>query len=162
MTVQPLPDSIVIWDIEREYVDPELDLAYIAGAAQDSAAILSAGHTLEINYQPGDGTRYGLVIVPLAHMEYARPRVKDGIPWGRHAVSGVSRRAAHAADNAADYYSPDSYLVCWVDHACYPLILGSNNVIASDYIAEHWKPSLASAVSLALLLRAINFELASV
>jgi len=144
-----LPESIKIYEGERSSVDPDLAFAYIAEVAKDTATILTGERpwgVAEIAYQPGDGTRYNLVIVPLTLMAYARPRVANGRIWERHAVSGID-------------YDGHGYLVCLVDGHCYPLRLGDRGVLAASYIAEHWKLPDVSAVSVALLLRAISHEL---
>lgn len=163
------PASIEIHDYEREQrlVDPQLDLGYIDGAAADVAAILHRDRRpAEVCYQPGDGTRYPLVFVPLTVLGTARPRVKRGEEWERHAVAGVARPDRTDPAPAADFYDPHAYLVVWVDHAAYPLRLGDRGVLAASYVCEHWKTGGrgadqldSSAVSLALLFRAISHHL---
>jgi hypothetical protein len=152
------PASITIYDAERAYADDRLDFAYIDEVACEAAYYLEDATPTEVNYQPGDGTRYPLVIVPLRALFSAPPRVVDGTAWGRHAVDGMGHSPAVAA---ADYYDPTGYLVTWVGHASYPFRLGERgNVLAADYVDEHMgKPGAASAVSLAVLFRAISYHL---
>lgn len=161
-------DSITIYDHEREdgLVDPGLDFGYIDGVAADIAAILAhEPRPAEVCYQPGDDTRYPLVFVPLVTLINARPRVVDGVAWEQHAVSGMANKNRSSDRVAgAEFYEPHGYLVVWVDHAAYPLRLGDRGVLASGYIAEHWKTGSsdrldASAVSLAILFRAISHYL---
>lgn len=156
--VAELPPSIDIYNSEREYMHDGLDLAYIAATAKEGAKIL-ATDVLEVAYQPGDGTYYGLVIVPLASLVHTQPRVKKGIFWQRHAVHGQMRRGAEDREPGVDFYADNSYLVCWVENTCYPLRLGDHDDLAASYIDEKWKLGPTSAVSVALFLRALSYEL---
>jgi hypothetical protein len=139
----------LMYDTEREWTDEHLDLPYIADVAEDVARALRGGKPAEVAYQPGDGTSYGLVFTPLSALERARPRVKDGRPWNANAVSGMGYPA----------YEPGGYLVSHVENVAYPVRLGDRGVLSASYIEEHWKLPLASAVSVALLLRAISAHL---
>lgn len=167
--------SIHILEVESRYVDPGLDFDYIDGVARDVAAALSGAvlsrRPCEVAYQPGDMTFYGLVFLPLGMLATARPRVSDGRPWDAHAVRGMldSNRAAigqldagQVGMNALPYRS-DGVLVCWLERGCYPLRFGNDrSAVSSDYVAEHFsaeKIGLTSAVSLALLFRAISFHM---
>lgn len=148
-----LPESIDIWDSEASLVDPELDLMYVDRVALDIAAILECGDVAEAAYQPGDGTFYGIVLVPLRSLFAARPRVKDGRTWQQHAVSGMGATGQPG-------YVHDGYLLTLVENVSYPIRLGNRGRdLAADYIAEHWKLPGASAVSVVLLLRAISHHL---
>lgn len=160
MPILDIPESLVIYEHEHAFLSPEIDLRYIDEAANDIAAIIAHHGVAEIAYQPGDGTFYGLVFVPLQLLEYARPRVKDGFPWDRHAVRGMKRAGAKAADGGGEYYGRDGFLISYLDHASYPLRLRRDGeVISADYVAEHWNAKGASAVSLALLFRAVAHHL---
>lgn len=169
MTGAPtLPASIEIYDAERKqgWVDPELDFEYIDRVAEDTAVILSRmiRASAEICYQPGDGTRYPLVIMPLQNLYATNPRVVDGASWGRHAVSGIHNRDIGKAVNddldGEDHYGEEGFLISWVEHSCYPVRLRRRVPdLAADYVAEHWKTSTTSACSLAILFRAIAFHI---
>lgn len=154
-------DAIQVWESEREagYVHPDLDLDYIDGLAADLASILQT-EVAEAVYQPGDGTRYPLVIVPLAIVRAGRPRVKNGVAWERHAASGMVGMDAREreAEDGSGYYGEGGYLVSWVERTCYQTRL-QNRDLAAVYVAEHWGCSLVSACSLAILLRAVGHYL---
>ncbi len=157
MTTGALPASIQLYDTEREYLDPDLDFPYIDEAARDAAYFLADEAPVEVNYQPGDGTRYALVLVPLRSLFSARPRVKDGTSWGRHSIDGMGHRPAVAP---ADYYDPNGYLVTWVANASYPFRLGGRDGhLAASYVTEHMKTTMTSGCSIALLLRSISYHL---
>lgn len=144
------------WEGEERYYHEDLDLGYIAGAGFDLARALSRGTAAEIAYQPGDGTFYGLVFVPLAYVETAAPRVVNGASWDRHACRGVLSPDAHGAY----FYAPNAFLIAWLDHATYPVRLGNRGrELAVSYVAEHWQTSIVSAGSLALLFRAVSWYL---
>lgn len=152
------PDEL-IYDRERDlgWVHPDLDLEYIEGAGADIASILlDDGACAEIAYQPGDGTFYGLVFVPLRSLVPARPRVKDGRVWEQRAARGMF-------DDAVGHkqYNQQGYLVAWVENAVYPIHLGDRGVIAANYVAEHWNTSPCSAHSLALLFRTVSHFLSA-
>lgn len=161
------PPSITTYDAEVRALgfDPsaELDLEYVDAVAADLAAILAAGRVAEAAYQPGDGTCYRLVIVPLAALKAAQPRVKDGQVWQRHAVAGMKRR--DGGDDGADgdgFYEPTGYLVCQVENSCYPIRLegrGPDSGLAAGYLAEKWNLGFPSAVAVAVLLRAVCYHL---
>jgi hypothetical protein len=151
MTETTAPPSIEIYEVEQQqgWVHDELDLGYIDQAARDIAESLARDVPAEVAYQPGDGTFYGLVIVPLRILETARPRVVNGVEWDRHACRGMGAE-----------YERTGYLVAHVDHRSYAIRLGGRmGDIASSYIAEHWDLPLVSACSVAILLRAVNYHL---
>jgi hypothetical protein len=156
------PDEL-IYEAERDldWVHPDLDLDYIEGVGSDVAAALQADEIPEVAYQPGDGTFYGLVFVPLRLLVPARPRVKDGRTWESHAIRGM---LAHSfigpplAINALEYRR-DGYLIVWNERSAYPLHLGDRGFLAASYVAEHWNTSSVSAHSLALLFRTVSHYL---
>ena len=163
---EPLPASIVLYDGEADYQHPDLDLLYIDGVAADVAATLHDRECAEVCYQPGDGTRYGLVFVPLRSLVPARARVKDGQEWDRHSCGGMVDASAARINFAADInrlpYLENGYLVARVEGGAYPIRLGgrgSRPDIVMPYVAEHWSAHGASAVSIAILLRAISVHL---
>jgi hypothetical protein len=155
--------AITIYDVEREqgWVDWDLDLEYIDAVAYQIALFLADGVPAEAAYQPGDGTFYGLVFTPLRALHSGRPRVVDGVTWDRHAVRGMKNRGGDdSAEHGAAFYDLNGYLLSWLDHACYPIRLGGGRGdLASSYIGEHWRTSPVSAVSIAVLLRAIDYHL---
>lgn len=158
-----LPEEIV-YEAEREHVDPDLDFLYIDGLAQDLAGLLAAKAVAECVYQPGDGTRYPLVFVPLLALRHGRGLELEGREWEHHAVGGMKANSAEAVPDDAPgsrWYDPAGYLICWVDHADYPLRLGGrgHKSLAGDYVGDKWKTTAVSAVSLALLFRAISIHL---
>lgn len=151
-----LPESIEVWDGERaeQLVDPHLDFDYIDTVAADVAAYLVTRDPVEANYQPGDGTRYKLVFTPLKGIGAASGRTVDGRQWGRRAIDGMSD------PEHPDYYDPSGCLLSFVEGGCYPIRLGERrNCLSSEYVAEHWKQTSVSAVSIAILLRAISYHL---
>lgn len=141
---------IVKWEAEeRERLySPGLDLDYISSTAKQIALAMDEDQVSEASYQPGDGTRYALVFVPLMAIKYRAPaRVKDGRAWGDKAVDGL-------------LYDHGCALVCWVDGPCYPLRLVDRSVdLAASYVAEHWKTTQVSGATLALLFRAVAWHL---
>lgn len=159
MSAAALPESIKISDIERDYVHSNLDFAYIDEAAQDAAAILSARGVAELAYQPGDRTRYNLVLVPLTLLEYARPRIVDGEVWDRHAFEGMGDASAGTFGGEA-YYGQDGYLLV-INDSAYPVRLGGDgHWYSPTYLSEKWSiPSPTSAVSLMLIIHAIDHYL---
>lgn len=165
MATAPRPDSILTYETEVASlgfdVASELDLEYVDAVASDLARILAGGGVAEACYQPGDGTRYALVIVPLASLRAAQPRVKDGNVWERHAVSGMKRRdGGDDGGDGSEFYDPSGFLVCRVEGSCYPLRLwGRGGDLAAGYIAEHWDVGYPSAISIAVLLRAVAYHL---
>lgn len=149
------PASIVTYDVEERWLDEDLDLPYIDAAAAHIAGLLHTGATVEVAYQPGDGTRYPLVFVPLASLRATPGRVFRGEEWERHAVSGMSDRNDDPTADGAYYYGDTGYLIVWVEHGSYPLRLKGRGHLDSGYVASHWNAPEQSAVSLALLFRAI-------
>lgn len=152
--VQEPPASIITYEVELAHFryTEDLDYLYVDGVGQDVAAILLAGHPAEVAFQPGDGTFYGLVFLPLNSLRAARPRVVRGAEWERHAVRGMGNVSANG-------YGADGFLVSYVEHACYPLRLGERGTLAATYIEEHWNTNGASAVTLAILFRSISWWL---
>lgn len=165
MNQTDLPESITVYEGENEYLDGDLDYAYVDALAADMADLLQTS-VAECCYQPGDGTRYPLVIVPLFMLRHGRPRVVEGTEWERHAVSGISHPDIDVKNYrqaqtrvGADYYHPNGYLISWVEHACYPLRLGDRGILTGDYVGDHWGTSISSGVALAILFRAISHHL---
>lgn len=167
--------SIVVHEAERELLHPDLDFRYITQAASEIAATLAPGEPFagvaECCYQPGDGTRYPLVFVPLALLVPTRGRIADGREWERNACAGMFNRdddaaaLAEAAERgilAAPHrtYVANGYLVVRVEGAAYPLALGGrSSLVGADYVAEHWNARGSSALTLAILFRAIGYHL---
>lgn len=163
---EPLPSSIVLYDGEADYQHPELDLLYIDGVAADVAATLHDRECAEVCYQPGDGTRYGLVFVPLRSLVPARARVKNGQEWDRHSCGGMIDTTEARIHGLADInrlpYLANGYLVARVEGNAYPVRLGGRGPrpdIVMPYVAEHWGAHGVSAVSVAILLRAVSVHL---
>lgn len=153
MTAPTAPASIEVWEDEKGYVCEGLDLDYIDGVAADLADSLFVGASAEACYQPGDGTRYSMIFVPLRSLQTARPRVKDGREWQSRAVDGMGDKTGG--------YDERGYFVSITDHACYPIRLGPGrtNLLASTYVAEHWKQNRTSSVSITILFRAVAYHL---
>lgn len=155
-------DADLFYESEKQWRHPNLDLPYVLGVATDLAELLEDG-AAEVAYQPGDGTFYGLVFLPLLNMAPARPRVVDGIEWETRAIRGMFRgdgKRAHFEDLEPLAYDPDGYLVAWVEHAVYPLSLArGRSDLAATYVAEKFNTTLTSAVSLAVLFRALAAKL---
>lgn len=146
-------DSIVLYESESAYTHDELDYDYIVGVAADVARALRSGRPIEVAYQPGDWTRYGLVFTPLQTLLRARARVVDGKTWDSAAVSGM-----HGANGG---YVENGYLVAWVEHTAYPFRLGFRfgRDLAGSYVSEHLTKNETSGVSVAILFRAIDWHL---
>lgn len=143
MTTSQRPESITMYPGEEDRYEPDLNFGYIDQTAHDVALVLDRTVlSAEVDYQPGDGTRYPLVFVPLAAMTPAND------DHGGRAIKGVK-------------YDRGMFLVCWVEHPCYPLRLAGRggSDIAADYVSEKWKTSSGSAVSLALLFRGVAYYL---
>lgn len=156
-----LGPAIILYDVEAEYQHPDLDLAYIDKVASEAADQLRYARNLderqtpagvEIAYQPGDGTFYGIVLVELFLLSGTSGRVKNGVQWESNAVRGVSM-------NSIGWYEPGSFLVSVIESGAYPLRLGDSDPVAGSYISEHWGLSRVSALSVAILLRAISWYL---
>lgn len=159
MTPETLPESIQLYEAESRLVAPDLDFDYIDGLASDLADILQTS-VAECVYQPGDGTRYPLVITPLFMLRHGRPRVKDGSVWEQHAISGVRAPNAADGDQGFAFYDTTGFLVSWIEHAAYPIRLGGGRgTLAASYVAEHWDAGQGSGATLAILLRAISHHL---
>src|SRR4051812_17808853 len=111
--------SELLSDRDREILDgggyiERLDYGYIESSAEEVARALRRGRPVEIAFQPGDGTFYGLVFTPLGispQLETAAPRVKDGLEWDRHACKGVG---------VGLDYGEGWALVSYVEHAACP------------------------------------------
>lgn len=146
---------IVTYETEARLQNPDLDLAYIEDVASDLAAALHGGQPAEVAYQPGDGTFYGLVFTPLRRLATARPRVKDGVQWDRRSCRGM---LSGGRGDSGDKYDPTGYLVSHVENVAYPVRLGGRDGrdLAADYVGEHWNCRGESAVSLAILFRAVS------
>lgn len=136
------------------YYHPELDLGYIASAAFDVARGLSKRRPVEVAYQPGDFTFYGLVFVPLAGIETATPRKVEGVEWEGNAVRGVLSRNGENGYR----YEDDAVLISWIEGATYGIRLLSGGLSAS-FVAEKWKTTIVSGGSLVLLFRAVSWYL---
>lgn len=139
----------LIYDTEREWVEADLDLAYIGEVAEDVARALRVGKPAEVAFQPGDGTLYGFVFTPLTGLVRARPRTFNGRESHSNAIGGMG----------FPEYEDGGYLVSKVEGRSYPLRLGHRGVLAASYVGEHWDLSEVSAVSVALLFRAISAHL---
>lgn len=164
MPSETLLGEIVIHDYERDerLVDPHLDFPYIAGLASDIAALLHTRSVAECAYQPGDGTSYRLVFVPLVVLQHGRGHEYRGRTYDHHAVAGMANPERPGDESPGyRYYDPRGYLICWIDNAVYPLRLGdrSAETITYPYIQKHWKSPGSSAVALAVLFRAISIHL---
>lgn len=161
MIPQDTPIIMLDTEVKDGYYDPGLDHDYIDGAAGDIAQALRMGATAECCYQPGDGTRYGLVFVPLRAMTTARPREKDGVKWDALAVSGMARLNRNV-DPPEYEYDEGGVLIVWVEHSAYPLKMDGRggDQVAGGYVEEKWAGgNKVSAGSLALLFRTISWHL---
>lgn len=151
------PSSILTYPAEDEYLHRDLDLPYVDALALDLARILSAGQVAEASYEPGDMTRYRLVIVPLSALRAGQARVSPrGSVGNRHAVVGMKRSGGDDGGNGAAFYADHAYLVCVGDRS-YPMWLepAGGAGIAADYVASNFDLPATSAVSVAILLRAV-------
>lgn len=148
---------VIVSDSEREFLHPGLDLSYVDALGADLARILRNGDVAEAAYQPGDGTRYSLVIVPLSTFRAGQPRVYNGSVWERHAVSGMKRPGGDDGGDGSGFYADGGHLLCFSEKRCYPVWLaaGEERSLAAGYLADHLDLPPVSAVSIVILLRAI-------
>jgi hypothetical protein len=94
-----------------------LDRGYIGQTSRAIAQAIRDGVPIEVNFQPGDGSRYELVFVPIHDIRVAPPRVAriqglDDGPhqWDAHCSFGVSRVLG-------------ATLIAWKDHGATALDL---------------------------------------
>lgn len=169
-----LPASIVLYDQEEHHRSDELALDYIDAVAAETAGILARGEAAEIMLQPGDGTAYGIVIVPLRILNRVQPRIAEsGLVCNSAAMGGMlsSSRvhqlgAKHGIEGLNELpYIEDGYLVSFVDsrYTSYPIRLGKGRGrdLVADYVDKSWAmQSVESSITIAVLLRAISYYLA--
>lgn len=145
------PASIITYETEDPFLHPDLDYDYIDGVAEDIARALRNSFSIDTAYQPGDGTFYGLAFTPLRTIVQARPRTKDGREWEILSCRGVSD---------GNRYEPTAVLVSWVENGAYPIRLGGRTSdLAASYVGEHLGTKGTSAVSISILLRAIDHHI---
>ena len=137
----------LLLDAEREYVHPDLDYDYVWSVAGKMARSIRAGHPVECAYQPGDGTRYGIVIVPLDLLK--RVQASGG------GTAGSVRLASLIMEPAFSGWDYDgAHLVVIAEHGSAVVKLGHvYYYLVMDYLG--YSHSACSAVSVALLLRAV-------
>lgn len=122
-----------------ESVLNELDLGYVDIVATEIRAILDDGRLAEIDYQPGDGTRYPMTLIPLGVAE----KIGDWVAW-----PGTEYRTGVLVALGGSF------------GRCYAVnLLGRHpkDYLHYSYVAEHWfgRDGGASAVAVALLLEAV-------
>ena len=131
---------------EREVeVAAELDMEYVAEMAAAIAAELNRGWPVEVAFQPGDMTFYGLVFTPL---------------W----VTAIVPQEGEVRACRGMGTHRGATLVSYVDHTAYPIDLSPDRgYLHWSYISEKFfggSPT-SSAVTLTLLLRAISERMPS-
>lgn len=125
-----------------ELVKGELDWPYVEAVAEDVAAALWEGAPMEACFQPGDGTRYDLVFVPLQGIAAAPPRVKDGETWSRTVAAGIDRDRGTA-------------LVAYLRHGAAGLDFRSGG-FGGGYLAGLFGVTDGSGCALALLFNEVS------
>lgn len=147
MTLDDVIESYIASDeVWRAHID-RLDLAYVRATGEDIAVAIREGYVIEAAFQPGDGTRYDLVVVPLGYdkIQFARPRVKEGREWETIALDGFNTARKDGT----------AILVVWNEHGAYPFDLASP--AAWPYVAEKLaNGNSASGITLSLLLIAAH------
>lgn len=152
MSLADLNASCLERDRKDGLVDAALDFDYIRETAAFVAAALADNRVCEANYQPGDGTRYPLVFVPLASVLSAPARIVNGRDWGTRAINGV-------AMDEVGRYDHGWALVSLVGSESYPIRLSDRTLaLTSSYVAEKWNQTGVGSASLAILLRSIAEE----
>lgn len=141
------PNSIQVWEAEKRETHQNLDFGYIDRTAAEAARLLVDRAPVEVNYQPGDWTRYGLFIFGLAGTSVVTVARKPDLSFS--AVDGISRDGSW-------------FMVCRQDDGCYPfqLAAGGWKGLAASYVAGRiTKGNAMSGVSVTLLLRAIGYHI---
>lgn len=137
-------------DDRRAETLARLDGTYVETVAREVAAVLSRGRPVEACYQPGDGTRYGLVFTPLWKLMAAPPRVASIGGWSSAPVAWPGR----ACDGIV--YEFGATLISLVGRAAYPLNLGlGRRHLHPSYVSEKWfgGRETSSAVMLATQMK---------
>lgn len=159
MPTEALPVSIRIPPEEQHLPWDRLDYVYIDAVARYVANCLVDKVSVEACYQPGDGTCYNLVFVPLVGLATAPPRHSDtNVPWEQHAVKGVAaHRDVRDFQASRNFYAPTACLVTWVGYTSIAINFPIN--MTADYTGQKFTTSIVSGFALAVLLRAIGFHM---
>lgn len=131
----------------QAHVERELDGDYVFTTAAAIAGALAANQPLEVCWQPGDGTRYDLIITPVLALKAAPPRIAafrgdPGTPveWDKHCALGVSRE-------------PGKAVVAWIEHGAVGLDLACGG-FHGGYVTGLFRTVDASGYALAWLFNA--------
>jgi hypothetical protein len=128
------------------FVGARLDAAYVREVAKAVASALADGAPVEVAFQPGDGTRYDLVFVPVQALRTAPPRrTTSGVEWDDRAALGVSRHVGAA-------------VVSWVGHGAHGLDLAVGGFVG-EYLAALYGTTVGSGYALAHLLERVAEEM---
>lgn len=134
----------------EERVRGDLDAFYVATTGGAVGRALVDGRPVEANYQPGDGTRYGLVFVPLWNVETAPGRVApirglgpDPRVWDSRAVAGGA-------------YEFGWTMVALDGGFAAGLNLAGVRIWHPGYLEGRWGRGPASSCALALLFDAVR------
>lgn len=124
-----------------------LDGPYVDKIANEVAVALWTGTPVEVNFQPGDGTRYQLVFLPLQNLKSASPRIApmgDGEPvsWGDRCSFGVHPRV------------PGKALVVYVDKGAVAFDFTSGGYVGA-YLARLFDVTFGSGETLEILFEKI-------
>jgi hypothetical protein len=131
----------------EELIERELDMPYVGRVAAAVASALRADTVIAANWQPGDGTCYRLVFVPIENLPHAPPRIAplgdDEVPraWDERCSFGLSRE-------------PGKALVTWVDNGASGFDLSCGGFVGG-YVAKCFRTTEGSGVALALLFNLI-------
>lgn len=129
----------------EDQVEQRLDMRYVKHVAASVARCLRDGAPIEVAFQPGDGTRYDLVFVPVQSLRVAPAmRTSSGsgtVGWDSRCALGVSRHVGAA-------------VVAWIDHGVVGLDLSCGGFVA-EALANLYRTTVPSGAALAILFEQI-------
>lgn len=141
----------------RDFVMARLDLDYTRAVAAEVAASVRDGDPIGVNWQPGDGTRYSLMIVPLPErLRLALGRTfPDGKQWEAEPLFG--------RQNLDGSIRPHQAVVSLIGAGgtggAHALDLSSGGFVG-PYVSELYDVGAGSGAALAILLDLIAEALA--
>lgn len=122
-------------------VEAELDGEYVRDVALWVARSLRVGLPIGAAFQPGDGTRYDLVFLPVQGLQHAPGRVVRGEPWPAETDFGISRE-------------PGTAFVAWYRNGSSGFDFRSGG-FEPIYLGEIFDTTAGSACTIAVLFNAI-------
>lgn len=128
----------------HEYVAENLDLPYVERVGRAIAEAIGKNEPIEANYQPGDGTSYGLLFVPIQELDVAPPRETEEYgKWDARVPFGVARVSGAA-------------VVCWIGNGATALDFRTGGFHGSYIDGLFGGRGEASGWALAILFTAIS------